>query len=52
VVDPNVRLAKGLPILSVAAEIDRYENTVPGFHKDHDVCLWEVTGEEVVDHWS
>jgi hypothetical protein len=57
VIDPGVRLQKGLPILGVAAEMEYYSIPDPyyegnRFYVDQYICLWEVTPEEVVGHWE
>jgi hypothetical protein len=57
VVDPNVRLAAGFPVLDVAAEMDHYDISDPygrsnQYYKDHYVCLWQVSEREVVGQWS
>ncbi|KAF2843990.1 hypothetical protein T440DRAFT_528919 [Plenodomus tracheiphilus IPT5] len=56
VIDPNVRLRIGLPILDVSAEMEHYEIPDPygnsnQYYTDHYVCVWEITGEEVVGQW-
>ena len=57
VVDPNVRVKKGLPILDVAAEMRHYGIEDPyqkggQYYKHHYVCLWQVSREEVVGEWQ
>jgi hypothetical protein len=57
VVDPNTRIADGLPILDVRAEMDHYGVTSPyrksnQYYIDHYLCLWEVTGREIIGHWK
>lgn len=60
VIDPAVRLKKGLPVLDVAAEMNYYGILDPyngrgQYHIDHYVCLWAVSEEEVVgryDDWD
>lgn len=57
VLDPNIRLKLGLPILDVAAEMDHYEILDPygksnRYYVNHYACLWEVTEGEVVGHWQ
>jgi hypothetical protein len=57
VVDPNARIADGLPILDVAAEMDHYGIPDPygrsnQYYMDHYLCLWEVTEREIVGHWQ
>jgi hypothetical protein len=57
VIDPAARLRTGLPILDVAAEMKYYCIPDPykkgsQYYVNHYVCLWEVTGEEVVDHYD
>ena len=56
VIDPDVRLKQGLPILDVAAEMRYYEIDDPykkggQYFKDHYVCIWQVSGAEVVGEW-
>lgn len=53
---------EGLPVLDVAAEMEHYGIPDPypraskfftdRYHFDHFVCLWEVTGSEVVGSWN
>jgi hypothetical protein len=56
VVDPKVRQEAGLPILDVLAEVthygigDLYGNGYR-YCRNHYVCLWEVSGEELVGRW-
>jgi hypothetical protein len=57
VVDPNTRIADGLPILDVRAEMDHYGVKDPygksnQYYIDHYLCLWEVTGREIIGHWE
>jgi len=57
VLDPNARMADGLPILDVLAEMDHYGIKNPykklnQYYKDHYLCLWEVTGREIIGHWE
>ncbi len=57
VVDPNTRIADRLPILDVRAEMDHYEVKDPygksnQYCIDHYLCLWEVTGREIIGHWE
>ncbi|KAK4101987.1 hypothetical protein N658DRAFT_391771, partial [Parathielavia hyrcaniae] len=57
VVDPQVRLKAGLPILDVAAEMSHYSIRDPyekgyQYYRDHYVCLWQAAGDEVVGQWS
>jgi hypothetical protein len=56
VVDPKVRQEAGLPILDVLSEVTHYGIEDPyrkvyRYCKNHYVCLWEVSGEEVVGRW-
>jgi hypothetical protein len=56
VLDPNARIAEGLPILDIRAEMDHYGITDPygksnQYYTDHYVCLWEVTEREIIGHW-
>ncbi|KAI1166413.1 hypothetical protein F5B18DRAFT_78170 [Nemania serpens] len=53
VIDPNKRLRKGLPILSVKEEIDHYDIQDPygGYYEyyyEEYLCLWQVTPAEVI----
>ncbi|KAL2689506.1 hypothetical protein Neosp_003560 [[Neocosmospora] mangrovei] len=57
VIDPEVRLRAGWPVLSVGEEMrfygitqDPYGNP-PEEHNDHYVCLWRVEKEEIVGRW-
>jgi hypothetical protein len=57
VVDPNTRMADGLPILDVCAEMDHYGvkdlyGKSNQYYIDHYLCLWEVTGREIIGHWE
>ncbi|KAF9253083.1 hypothetical protein LCP9604111_609 [Penicillium roqueforti] len=57
VINPNVRIANGLPILEMESELRYYEVQDPyrraySFYKDEYLCLWEVTPDEVVAHWD
>jgi hypothetical protein len=57
VVDPNTRIANGLPILDVCAEMDHYGINDPyeesnQYYIDHYLCLWEVTRREIIGHWE
>ncbi|RSL66150.1 hypothetical protein CEP54_003948 [Fusarium duplospermum] len=57
VIDPEVRLRAGWPVLSVGEEMRHYGITQdvyrypPREHDDHYVCLWRVEKEEIVGHW-
>ncbi|KAI8722355.1 hypothetical protein NCS52_00379100 [Fusarium sp. LHS14.1] len=57
VIDPEVRLRAGWPVLCVGREMeyygitqDPYQNP-PRVHNNHYVCLWRVEKEEIVGHW-
>lgn len=55
VLDPNTRIADGLPILDVRAEMDHYGvkdlyGKSNRYYTDHYLCLWEVTGHEIIGH--
>ncbi|EER25676.1 hypothetical protein CPC735_067760 [Coccidioides posadasii C735 delta SOWgp] len=57
VVNPNARLAKGLPIVEMKSELEYYN--IPdrygcsyNYYRDEYLCLWEITPEEVVQHWN
>ena len=57
VVDPDVCLKRGLPILDVAAEMRHYETEDPygkggQYYRHHYVCLWQVFEEKVVGEWQ
>lgn len=57
VIDPGIRMKKGLPILEVEAEMERYCISDPyrangRYYSDHYVCLWEVAKDEVVGQWQ
>ncbi|UPK91146.1 hypothetical protein LCI18_002081 [Fusarium solani-melongenae] len=57
VIDPEVRLRAGWPVLSVGEEMRFYEIQQDPYrypseeHNDHYVCLWRVEKEEIVGHW-
>lgn len=57
VVNPNVRLARGLPVIKMETEMryygveDPYENDYTEYKGEY-LCLWEVTPDEVVGHWD
>ncbi|KAI1387843.1 uncharacterized protein F4822DRAFT_444383 [Hypoxylon trugodes] len=56
-INPNIRIRKGLPILDVTAEMNRYEIEDPygregEYYKDEYVCLWQVTTDEIIGHWE
>ena len=57
VIDPEVRIRSGLPILDISSEMQYYGIEDPYgksnlYYKDHFVCLWQVTAEEVVGSWE
>lgn len=57
VLNPNVRLAKGLPVIAMEPEMRHYGVADPygrsnEYYKDEFLCLWEVTESEVVGHWQ
>lgn len=56
VVNPNVRVANRMPILDMAAEMAYYGVQNPygrsSYYRNHYLCLWEVTEEEVVGNWA
>ncbi|KAK2797613.1 hypothetical protein FQN50_009126 [Emmonsiellopsis sp. PD_5] len=57
VANPNVRIANGLPMLDMDAEMHHYGIPDPykrsnKYYKDHYLCLWEITESEVVAHWQ
>lgn len=57
VIDPEVRLTAGWPVLSVGEEMRYYgiQQDPYGYpseeHDNHYVCLWRVEKEEIVGHW-
>ncbi|KAI1162132.1 hypothetical protein F5B18DRAFT_625360 [Nemania serpens] len=55
VIDPNIRVQNGLPILDAKAEMDHYEIKDPygeygQYYYDEYLCLWQVTAAETVGH--
>jgi hypothetical protein len=57
VVDPDARVKKGLPILDIATEMKSYEIPDPyqkggQYYNDHYLCLWQVSGNELVGEWQ
>ncbi|KAF5858584.1 hypothetical protein ETB97_003977 [Aspergillus alliaceus] len=57
VVNPYIRIDKGLPVLNMADEMRHYGVPDPygranEYYKNHYICLWEVTEEEVVGNWE
>lgn len=57
VIDPSTRISNGLPTLDIAAEMEHYSITDPycqgnRYYINHYVCVWEVTPDEIVDHWD
>ncbi|QIW98026.1 hypothetical protein AMS68_003544 [Peltaster fructicola] len=55
VVDPRTRFELGLPILNYSEEMAYYDvetRYTRDYWKDHYLCLWEVTPEEVVGVWD
>jgi hypothetical protein len=57
VIDPDIRIRRGLPVLDIAAEMKYYSIPDPyhqgyQYYDNHYICLWEVTPEEVVGHWE
>ena len=57
IVNPNVRRQKGLPFINMEEEMEYYGVSDP-YHRNNQyyhneyLCLWEVTKEEVVGHYS
>lgn len=56
-INPNVRIAYGLPMVEMESELRYYEVQDPygraySYYKDEYLCLWEVTPIEVVAHWD
>lgn len=57
VIDPDIWLRNGRPILNVAAEMEHYGIPDPygksnKYYIDYYVCVWEVTTQEVVGQWD
>ncbi|KAL2861063.1 uncharacterized protein BJX67DRAFT_367381 [Aspergillus lucknowensis] len=57
VINSNVRMQKGLPMLNMEFEMGHYRVPNPyhqanDYYKDHYICLWEVTEEEFVGNWD
>ncbi|KAI0003181.1 hypothetical protein F4779DRAFT_109363 [Xylariaceae sp. FL0662B] len=56
VIDPNVRMKNGLPVLRVEDEMHHYgiqdPYGKPEYHVDHYACLWQVTEAEIIGHWD
>ncbi|KAL4861340.1 hypothetical protein BDV12DRAFT_191138 [Aspergillus spectabilis] len=57
VINPNVRIQKGLPMLNMEIEMGHYGVPDPyrkanEYYKNHHICLWEVTEEEFVGNWD
>lgn len=56
-VNLNIRIDKGFPVLNMADEMRYYGVSDPygranKYYKNHYICLWEVTEEEVVGTWE
>ncbi|CAI7677821.1 unnamed protein product [Penicillium manginii] len=56
-INPNVRIAKGLPMIKMESELRHYEVQDPygkdyAYYKDEYLCLWEVTPDEIVKRWD
>ncbi|KAF9885327.1 hypothetical protein FE257_013044 [Aspergillus nanangensis] len=57
VINPNVRIAKGLPMIEMQSELRYYGREDPyrkgySHYEDEYLCLWEVTPDEIVKHWD
>jgi hypothetical protein len=55
VINPNTRIAGGLPILDMRAETHHYAVSDPygrsyQYYMDHYLCVWEVTSPEIIGH--
>jgi hypothetical protein len=55
VINPNVRIASGLPMLEMESELIYYEVPDPyqkaySYYKDEHLCLWEITPEEIIGY--
>jgi hypothetical protein len=56
-INPQVRLRKRLPILSVEDEMKYYRIRDPyggggAYYENHYVCLWEIAPDEVIGDWD
>jgi hypothetical protein len=57
VINPNVRVARGIQVIKMESEMkyygvnDPYENRYV-YYKDEWICLWEVAPDEVVGCWK
>lgn len=57
VVNANVRTREGFPILNMEAEMRYYGvldpyNRSNEYYRNHCICLWEVTEDEIVGNWE
>ncbi|KAK0853256.1 hypothetical protein LTS02_012041 [Friedmanniomyces endolithicus] len=55
VIDPRIRIKLGLPILDYGEEMAHYHIDSPyarDYWRNHYLCLWEVTPQEVVGIWE
>jgi hypothetical protein len=57
VINPNIRIADGLPMIEMQSELRYYGIQDPygrgySYYEDEYLCLWEVTPDEVVAHWD
>lgn len=56
-INPRARREKGLPILELHDEMEYYGVEDPyhrnnQYYHNHYLCLWEVTEDEIVGHWT
>ena len=56
-INPKIRLEKGLPILNAKEELQRYNvgdfyNKDYDYNKDEYLCLWGITEDEIVSHYN
>lgn len=56
-INPNVRIAHGLPMIEMESELKYYQVQDPYerayyYYKDEYLCLWEGTPDEVVGDWD
>lgn len=57
VINPNVRIARGVPVINMEAEMKYYGVQDPYgngyiYYKDEFLCLWEVSPDEIVGCWK
>ena len=57
IINPKIRLEKGLPLLNTKEELQRYNvgdfyNKDYDYNKDEYLCLWGITEDEIVSHYN